>query len=298
MPHGPAPLFDRRRLALHRARAACVPLSASFLHARVAEDLAERLEAVNRAFGTSVALGGGRFLAPAIAARPALAARIGPLFSLDVTPVGLEAGTGVAGDPEASPLAPGAFGLIASALLLHWANDLPGALIQARAALRPDGLFLGALFGARTLHELRTALLAAETETSGGAALRVAPFTELGDGAALLQRAGFALPVADCDVVTVRYRDVFALLRDLRAMGETSALTEPGPPLKRAVLLRLGEIYRERFAGADGRIPATFEIVTLTGWAPHESQQRPLRPGAAQTRLAAALGVEEGVLPR
>ena len=183
--------------------------------------------------------------------------------------------------------------LIVSLMSLHWANDLPGALAQIRRALKPDGLFIGTLLGAGTLKELRAALTEAELEVRGGAQARVSPFADGFDGAALLQRAGFALPVADVDRLTVRYDDLFALIRDLRAMGETNVLAGAGRPLTRDIFARVARIYAERFGEADGRVPATFEIVHLAGWAPHESQQKPLPRGSAKMRLADALGVRE-----
>jgi SAM-dependent methyltransferase len=183
--------------------------------------------------------------------------------------------------------------LIVSLMSLHWANDLPGALTQIRRALKPDGLFIGTLLGAGTLKELRAVLTEAELEARGGAQARVSPFADGFDGAALLQRAGFALPVADVDRLTVRYPDMFALIRDLRAMGETNALAGPIRPLTRGIAARAAQLYVERFGDADGRIPATFEIVHLAGWAPHESQQKPLPRGSAKMRLADALGVRE-----
>jgi len=174
-----------------------------------------------------------------------------------------------------------------------------GALIQIRRALKPDGLFIGAFLGGATLTELRQSLLTAEAELTGGAGPRISPFADAYDAAGLLQRAGFALPVADVDRVTVRYSHPMRLLADLRAMGETSVLAERHPKmLTRRILARAFDIYAERFAEPDGRLPATFEILTLTGWAPHESQQKPLKPGSAKMRLADALGVKENPLPR
>jgi SAM-dependent methyltransferase len=199
----------------------------------------------------------------------------------------------VVADPEHLPFAEDRFGLIISTLALHWVNDLPGALVQARRALKPDGLFLAAFLGGRTLGELRACLLAAEIEIRGGASPRVSPFADAYDIAHLLQRAGFALPVADSDTVTVWYEEPLRLLKDLRAVGETNALVESGLPLTRAILSRTMALYRDRFAGAEGRVAATFEIITATGWRPHESQQQPLKPGSARVRLADALGVKE-----
>jgi len=183
--------------------------------------------------------------------------------------------------------------LIVSLMTLHWANDLPGALSQIRRALKPDGLFLGTLLGAATLKELRGVLTEAELAERGGTQARVSPFADGFDGAALLQRAGFALPVSDVDRLTVRYPDLFALIRDLRAMGETNVLAGTIRPLTRGIIARAAALYAERHGDADGRIRATFEIVNLAGWAPHESQQKPLRRGSAKTRLADVLGVAE-----
>jgi len=173
-------------------------------------------------------------------------------------------------------------------------NDLPGALIQIRRALKPDGLFVGCLLGGATLTELRTAFMQAESEIEGGASPRVAPFADVRDLGSLMQRAGFALPVTDSESVTVRYDDPFALMRDLRGMGLTNALVaRRRAPLKRAVLMRAAQVYAERFADPDGRLRATFEYIWLSGWSPHESQQKPLRPGSAKMRLADALGTTE-----
>ena len=200
----------------------------------------------------------------------------------------------VAADEEALPFADGSLDLVVSALALQFVNDLPGTLIQIRRALKPDGLFLAALIGGDTLTELREAFAAAESEIEGGVSPRVAPFADVRELGALLQRAGFALPVVDSDRLTVRYDSVFALMRDLRRMGATNALSERRRvPLKRATLHAWRKSMRERFADADGRLRATFEIAWLSGWAPHESQQKPLKPGSAQARLADALGSRE-----
>ncbi len=202
-------------------------------------------------------------------------------------------------DEERLPFASGRLDLAVSLLSLHWTNDLVGALVQIRRALKPDGLFIGALYGGETLTELRQALLQAEADLAGGAGPRVSPYADAVDGAGLLQRAGFALPVSDVDRITVRYASPLKLMSDLRAMGEANALIErPRCPLTRAVLERTCEIYTERFGLRDGRVPATFEIVTLTGWAPHASQQQALKPGSARMRLADALGVPEQRLGR
>jgi SAM-dependent methyltransferase len=203
-------------------------------------------------------------------------------------------GLRVRADEEVLPFRDRSLDLVVSGLALQHVNDLPGVLAQIRRALKPDGLLLAALLGGGTLAELRAAFLAAEEEVEGGASPRVAPFADVQDLGALLQRARLALPVVDADTVTVTYTDALALMRELRAMGATNVLrARRRTPLRRATLLRMLEIYQERFGLPDGRIPATFEILTLTAWAPHESQQQPLRPGSAKMRLADALNVEE-----
>ncbi len=296
----PPRLFDR---ALHRKRldrAAGRFGMADFLKRRTAEDAADRLASIMRHFPLAVDLSArtGAF-AEALSASEARG-RVGTLIEADFSTPMLRGRRGlrIALDEEALPFAPESLDLAVSLLSLHWTNDLVGALIQVRQALKPDGLFLGALLGGQTLTELRQALLQAESEILGGAGPRVSPFADAFDGSALLQRAGFALPVSDVDRVTVRYDHPLKLMADLRAMGESNALIDRPGPLRRDVLARMSAIYAERFALPDGRIPATFEIVTLTGWAPHESQQKPLRPGSAKTRLADALGTVEGRLER
>ena len=253
-----------------------------------------------RDFPRAVDLGArnGAF-AQALAASDA-APRVGLLVEADLSGRMLAGRSGmrVLADEERLPFAPASLDLIVSSLSLHWANDVIGALVQARLALKPDGLFIGALFGGATLTELRQSLTAAELELTGGAGPRVSPFADPSDAAGLLQRAGFALPVADVDRVTVRYDHPLKLMTDLRRMGETSVLAERHPrPLTRRVLARAFEIYRQNFADPDGRLPATFEILTLTGWSPSETQQKPLRPGSAKMRLADALGGEEHSVP-
>ena len=292
---GPPRLFDRARHRLRLARAAPRFHSASFLKQRVASDLVARLEAIKREFSLAVDLGArdGAFRR-ALAASEA-AGKVGLLVEADLAPGMLSdrRGPRLVLDEERLPFAPARLNLVVSALALHWANDMVGALVQIRQALKPDGLFLGAILGGATLTELRHALTTAELEVRGGAGPRVSPFADAFDAAGLLQRAGFALPVADVDRVTVRYDHILALMADLRAMGETSVLVEGADlPLTRSVLARAGEIYAERFSEG-GRIVATFEIITMTGWSPHESQQQPLRPGSARMRLADALGAKE-----
>lgn len=289
-------LFDR---ALHRARldrAAPAYAAADFLKERAAQDVVMRLETILRRFPVAVDLGArnGHFF-KALEASDARA-NIDALIEADLSGrmLGGRNTLRVVADEERLPFGDGTLDLIVSTLSLHWTNDLVGALIQIRRALRPDGLFVGAIFGGATLTELRQCLLAAESELTDGASMRVSPFADAIDAAGLLQRAGFALPVADVDRVKVRYSHPLKLLQDLRAMGETSVLLDRSRrPLSRKVLFRAMELYVERFAEPDGKVPATFEIVSVTGWAPHESQQKPLRPGSAKMRLADALGVKE-----
>ena len=277
----PEPIFDRALLTRRQKRAAEMALTApapDFLLERAADDVVWRLSAVKRHFANAAALGSTHGL---LAQRLRSAANVGAIVEVE-------------DDGQTLPLAQASLDLIVSGLTLHWVNDLPGALIQIRRALRPDGLMLAALIGGRTLLELREAFLLAEAEMEGGASPRVAPFADVRDLGGLLQRAGFALPVTDVDTVAVTYADPLALMRELRAMGAGNVLVaRRRTPLRRTTLARAIEIYRERHSARDGRIRATFEIVTLTGWAPHESQQKPLRPGSAKARLADALGTRE-----
>ncbi|MCA6302371.1 MAG: methyltransferase domain-containing protein [Phenylobacterium sp.] len=296
----PPRIFDRELLRRRLDRAARGFAGADFLKRRAAGDIVMRLEAIMRDFPRAVDLGArnGAF-AQALAESDA-APRVGLLVEADLSGPMLagRGGLRVQADEERLPFAPASLDLVVSSLSLHWANDVIGALVQARLALKPDGLFIGALFGGATLTELRQALTAAELELTGGAGPRVSPFADPSDAAGLLQRAGFALPVADVDRVTVRYDHPLRLMADLRRMGETSVLAERHPrPLTRAVLQRAFEIYARDFADPDGRLPATFEILTLTGWSPSETQQKPLRPGSAKMRLADALGAVEQTVP-
>lgn len=263
----PPALTDRAALLRNRARA-----TEFFLQEEAADEAQERLTEVNRTFTAPVVVSGFPAVWPDF---PTVA------------------------DDEVLALSEGAHDLVVHAMALHWANDPVGQLVQCRRALQPDGLFLGLLPGGQTLHELRAALAEAEAEVTGGLSPRVLPMGEIRDLGALLQRAGFALPVADSFTKTVLYRDAFHLMADLRAMGEANALTARlRHPTRRAVLLRAAAIYAERFGRPDGRIPATFEIICLTGWTPHYSQQKPLRPGSAAARLAEALNAAERPLPR
>lgn len=284
-------IFDRALMQRRRLRAQAAP--ADFLLAHVAEELVDRLSAVKRSFAVAADIGTpGNVLRAAIRSRGLAAGVIG----VDLLACELRRGEPllVAADEEALPFADASLDLALSALALHGVNDLPGTLVQIRRALKPDGLFLAALLGGETLTELRQAFAAAEAEIEGGVSPRVAPFADLRDLGAMLQRTGFALPVVDADRLTVRYATPFDLMRDLRGMGATNALTERRRvPLKRATLQRMAEIYAERFRDADGRLRATFDVVWLSGWAPHESQQKPLRPGSAKARLADALRTTE-----
>lgn len=286
----PSPtLFDRSLLRARQQRARALGPE-TFLIDRVAQELGERLSAVLRTFDVAVDLG-----TPTDAVTRVLAesGKVATLVRASHDAQG-DAPLRVVADEETLPFADGSLDLVVSALALQFVNDLPGALIQIRRALKADGLLLAALIGGDSLTELRQAFAQAESEIEGGASPHVAPFADLREWGALMQRAGFALPVIDCERLTVRYDNVFALMRDLRRMGATNVLAERRrSPLRRATLQRMAEIYAQRFADADGRLRATFEIVWLSGWAPHASQQRPLKPGAATQRLADALGSKE-----
>ncbi|PVB61554.1 methyltransferase domain-containing protein [Labrenzia sp. 011] len=282
------PLFRSRR---ERALRAAKP-GADFLLRAVAEDLQDRLLMINRTFRTAVDLGGHCGLVSRAISGSGKAETLvrADLFCADPNLPPPD----VICDDAMLPFRDQSVDLIVSALNLQFVNDLPGSLVQIRRALTPDGLFLATLPGAGTLTELRDSLTRAELELSGGAAARVLPFADTRDLGSLLQRAGFALPVTDLDTLTVRYDTMFALLADLRAMGATSVLKDRSrTPLTEKVLLRAAELYAQDHSDPDGRIRATFALVTLSGWAPHESQQKPLRPGSARSRLADALGVEE-----
>jgi NADH dehydrogenase [ubiquinone] 1 alpha subcomplex assembly factor 5 len=290
-------VFDPRAVRLHRARAAGRKPAVDFLTVEAAERLAERLEVVTRQFPMALDLGcftGA--LARALALAPGLRGGIGRLVSSDTALACARRAErdAVVADFETLPFKDGAFDLVLSNLALHWTNDLPGALVQIRRILQPDGLLLATLWGGETLWELRRALMEAELEEEGGASPRVSPFADIRDLGALLQRAGFSLPVVDGDLIEVTYADPLALMRELRFMGESNAVAERRKGFsRRATLFRAADHYRDKFARADGRIPATFQLVTLTAWAPHESQPKPLRPGSAAQRLADALGTKE-----
>jgi len=267
----PSPnLFDHELLAQRRTRAAGFGVEGEFLHQEIADQVSERLQEVNKTF-TDVAI-------------------IGPRTDLWTKMLGGKA----VKDQETLELDAGSLDLVIHGLALHWANDPVGQLVQMRRALKPDGLMVAAMFGGQTLNELRTSFAEAETEIEGGLSPRIVPMGEIRELGGLIQRAGFALPVADSVNLTVTYETPLHLMRDLRAMGETNVMiARRKTPLRRETLIRAMDIYAEHFADADGRIPATFEIVFLTGWAPSETQQKPLRPGSAKARLADALGVKE-----
>ncbi len=273
-PNAAPTLFDRPLLRVRQQRAARAG-PATFLLDRVAEDAAERLQAVLRQFNNAADIG-----TPGDQLRAALSPRLGPLARIELP------------DSESEPLAlqPEQLDLAVSALAFQFVNDLPGVLAQIRRALRPDGFLLAAMIGGDTLTELRQSFAAAEAELEGGVSPHVVPFADLRDIGGLLQRAKFALPVTDVDRIVVRYASAFTLMSDLRRMGATNVLVERRrTPSRRATLLRMAQIYGERFADADGRIRATFDVIWLSGWAPHESQQQPLKPGSAKASLAEAV---------
>jgi SAM-dependent methyltransferase len=273
-PTTPPVLFDRSLLRTRQDRARRLG-PANFLLDRVAEDMAERLNAVLRQFKHAADIG-----TAGDQVRLALGGRVEQLERIDLSAL----------ETEALRLQPQSLDLAVSALALQFVNDLPGVLAQIRRALKPDGLLLAAIVGGDTLSELRQSFAAAEAECESGVSPRVAPFADLRDVGSLLQRAGLALPVTDVDRVVVRYDHAFALMADLRRMGATNILVERRrTPTRRATLSRMAQIYGERFADADGRVRATFDVIWLSGWAPHQSQQQPLQPGSAKASLAAAV---------
>jgi SAM-dependent methyltransferase len=288
----PPRIFDRalinRRLDGAWARGGA-DAPADFLLARAAQDLGERLSVVKRRFALAADFG-----SPGPHGAVVLAAGGQVDCVVRIAPTPSSRGTGAflpaVGDVERLPVADGRLDLAVSLLALQTVNDLPGALVQMRGALKPDGLLVAALIGGETLTELRQSLTIAESEVLGGASPRIAPFVDVRTLGQLAQRAGLALPVVDLDRAIVRYSDVFALIADLRAMGATNALVERDRKLlRRDVLARAAHLYGERFADPDGRLRATFDLVWLAAWAPHESQPKPLKPGSATMRLADAL---------
>ena len=289
----PRPIFDVSLLTARRNRAAAAAGDHDFLLRRVADDLGERLAIVRRDFPVALDLGAHHGV---LGRRIADSPNVGRLVSYDPAARLLSEAPEprVLGRLDALPFGAASLDLVVSGLALHLVDDLPGALVQIRRCLRPDGLLLAALLGGRTLFELRESWLLAEDERLGGASPRVAPFADVRDLGGLLQRAGFALPVVDSDTVSVTYANPLALMQDLKGMGASNMLADRRRvPVTRGLLMRAAEIYAERFGLDGGRVPATFEILTLTAWAPHESQPKPLKPGSAQARLADALGVPE-----
>ncbi len=283
-------VFDRAAVRRHRDRAAADFARHDFLFQEIADRLGDRLQDVDRRFTSVLDLGGGHGA---------------PIPELDTTTIitgdlseAMLRRSGrqrpVALNEEYLPFGVNAFDLAVSTLSLHWVNDLPGALIQIRQALKPDGLFMAAILGGDTLIELRRVLLEADAETTGGTRPHTSPVADVANAGGLLQRAGFALPVVDTDTLTVTYTDMFALMRDLRGMGETNAVAARDQRfMRRDTLFAAAEKYQALYADADGRVPATFQVIWLTGWAPHESQQKAIRPGSATARLADALDANE-----
>lgn len=286
-------VFDRRALRQRRDRAAATLGEHDFLLNAVAERLIDRLADIKRRFPAALDLGcHGGHLGKALGD----GGGVKRLVQADLSPemVGRAEGLRLAADEELLPFAPASFDLVMSLLSLHWVNDLPGALIQIRDVLRADGLFLAAMLGGETLWQLRQALAQAELDEEGGVSPRASPFVDVRDAGMLLQRAGFALPVVDIDRITVTYADALTLMRELRGMGETNVVGERRKHFtRRSTLFAAASAYRDRFADSAGRIPATFEVLYLTGWAPHESQQKPARRGSGQVSLAGVLGAEE-----
>lgn len=290
------PIIDTSLWLAHKRRALTRPApGVDFLMRRAAEDLADRLGAVEREFGKAAVLFGQT---PAAAGALLSSGKVADIVRVEADTAFLNGEPGLISPLETVPFEPESLDLVVCLLSLQSMNDIPGMLVQIRRALKPDGLFLGALAGAGTLSELRESLLAAETELYGGASPHVIPFTDVRDAGALLQRAGFALPVADVEMVMARYATLFGLMADLRAMGETSALVDRSRrPGTRRLFARAAEIYAERFSDVDGRIRASFPIVWMSGWAPDASQQKPLKPGSAKVSLKTILENPEGRRP-
>jgi SAM-dependent methyltransferase len=292
----PMRVFDRRLVRARRQRWAASFAAHDFLVREAALGLAGRLDDIARGFPLALDLGcHDGVLARALGARGGIERLVQCDLSERMAGSARDGGAlTLVADEETLPFAPRSFDLVLSGLNLHWVNDLPGALLQIRQALKPDGLFLAAMLGGRTLVELREAWLEAELATTGGVSPRVSPFADLADLGGLLQRAGFALPVVDSDTLTVTYPDPLALMRDLRGMGEANAAASRRRGFtRRATLAAVDEAYRRLAARREGPFPATFQIIYLTAWAPHPSQQAPLRPGSARSRLADALGAVE-----
>lgn len=285
-------VFDRSRVRNNRDRAAKGDPGHRFLADWAFTQLAERLDVVRRTFPKTLQIGCLTGIQPLDQARLGIEMLVradlaaGPLYDTE--------GSRVQAAEDMLPFADASFDMVISPLCLHNVNDLPGALLQIRRVLKPDGLFIGALAGGETLHQLRHCLMDAEMRIRGGASPRVAPFADKPQMGALLQRAGFALPVVDSELVTVSYEHAFRLMQDLRMMGESNSVANRDKRFAgRALFMETARLYADTYAEPDGRIPATFEIIFLLGWAPHESQQKPLRPGSARTSLAEVLGTDE-----
>jgi len=291
--------FDRKSVRAHRDRAAENIGDHDFLLGEVAVRLSERLDDIKRDFACVLDLGcHGGALGEMLAGRDGIEA----LVQCDLSPAMVRRAAvknrgfalSLAADEEFLPFADGSFDSVLSNLSLHWVNDLPGALIQIRKVLKPDGLFIGAMLGGETLNELRQALMEAELANEGGVSPRISPFADVRDAGDLLLRAGFALPVADSDTITVTYPDALSLMRELRAMGEANAVRSRRHGFSRSTTLsQAAALYETRHADREGRIPASFEIVYLSAWAPDDTQPKALRPGSASRRLADALATEE-----
>lgn len=287
-----ARIFDRQLLRHRRDRVAPGFDDHDFLIAEIAERLLDRLDDVTHRFPLALDLGCRTGL---MGERRAGRGGIETMLQADLSPAMLQRarrqGPAMIADEEWLPIRASAIDLILSNLNLHWVNDLPGALVQIRNALKPDGLFLGAMFGGRTLQELRDCLMRAELAETGGVSPRVSPFAEVADAAALMQRAGFALPVVDSETITVTYGDVMKLFADLRGMGEANLVIDRlHQPTRGSVIARAAALYAQDYTNAEGRLTATFQILFLTGWSPHESQQQPLKPGSGETNLNEVLG--------
>ncbi len=281
--------FDRHLLRLRRDRAAAGFAEYDFLLRHATAEIADRLADVKRSFQRVLVLGCHTGLSDMFAEPPELVVQA----DLSSAMAAQARRPTLVADEEFLPFRPHAFDLVIAPLTLHWVNDLPGTLLQIRRILQPDGLFLGTLLGGETLWQLRQVLLQAESETAAAVGPRISPFADLRDMGSLMQRANFALPVVDSDTVTATYDDLFRLLRDLRGMAAAHTSNGPRQALSRATLFRAATIYAERFGEPDGRIPATFQMIHVAGWAPHASQQQALKPGSAKVRLADVLGVEE-----
>ncbi len=291
----PPSLFDRARVTRNRDRASSRFRDYAFLKDRESTQLLERLRDTSRDFERALDLGAHDGQASEALLETG---KVKEIIALEAAPQMVErlhrrGVSAIEGSEDFLPFDPENFDLVVSLLSLHWANDLPGVLAQIRTVLKPDGLFLGCLFGGDTLPELRAALIEAESEITGGVSPRLSPLPGLQDIAGLLQRAGFALPVADVDEVTVRYSHPMKLLEDLKGMGEQAAFAkregQERRPLSRRILTRMSEIYFDRFSDPDGKIRATFKIIWMSGWAPHESQPKPLKPGSGKFSLADAV---------